>query len=88
MPRLQVQRPVTEGVAALNTLAASDAQFLIDRVFKIGIFNVCPLEGTGWTKLAFRSGVSRFGARLEITAAQVTVSAHRIGMDTFHGRVR
>jgi len=87
MPRLQVQRPVTEGVAALNALATSDAQFLIDRVFKIGIFYVCPLDRTRRTELAFRSGVSGFGSRLEITAAQVTVPAHRIGMNAIHSRV-
>jgi len=87
MPHLQVQRPVTEGVAALNALAAPDAQFLIDRVFKIGIFNVCPLDRTGGAELVFRSCVSGFGARLEITAAQVTVSAHRVGMNAFHSRM-
>jgi len=68
MPHLQVQRSVTEGVATLYAFAAPNAQFLIDRVFKIGIFNVCPLDRSGGAELAFRSCVSGFGARLEITA--------------------
>jgi hypothetical protein len=64
MARLQVQRSVSERVAPLHTFAAPDAQFLIDCVFKIGIFNVCPLDGTGWAELAFRSRVSGFCAWL------------------------
>jgi hypothetical protein len=87
MPRLQVQRPVPERIAALHTFAAPDAQFLIDRVFKIGVFDVCSLDRTGGAELAFRSCVSGFGTRLEITAAQVAITAHRIGMDAFHGRM-
>jgi hypothetical protein len=87
MPCLQVQRTVPERITALYTFAAPDAQFLIDRVLKVGIFNVCPLDRTGGAELAFRSCISGFGTRLEITAAKVTVSAHRIGMDAFHSRV-
>jgi hypothetical protein len=87
MPHLQIQRPVSEGVAAFHALAAPDAQFLIDRVFKIGVFDVCPLDSSGRTELAFRSCVSGFGPWLEIPAAQVAITAHRVGMNTLHGRV-
>jgi hypothetical protein len=87
MPHLQVQRPVPEGIAALHAFAASYAQLFIDGVFKIGIFDKCPLDRTGRTKLTFRSCVSGFGPRLEIAAAQVAIPAHRIRMNAFHGRM-
>jgi hypothetical protein len=44
MPDLQVKRPVSEGVASLHAFTAPHTQLLIDGVFKIGIFDVCPLD--------------------------------------------
>jgi hypothetical protein len=87
MPNLQVKRPVSERIASLHAFSAPHAQFLVDRVFKIGIFDVCPLYGPRGTKLAFRSRISGFGPGLKIAAAQIAITAHRIGMDTFHSRM-
>jgi hypothetical protein len=87
MPNLKIQRSVSEGVAAFHAFATTDTQFFIDGVFKIGVFDICPLDSPGRTELAFRSGVSGLGIGLEIPAAQVAVAAHRVGMNTFHRRV-
>jgi hypothetical protein len=87
MPRLQVQRPVPERIAAFHAFAATDAQLLIDGVFKIGILDVRPLDRSRRAELAFRSCVSVLGSGLEITAAQVAIPAHGIGMDTFYSRM-
>jgi hypothetical protein len=88
MPCLKVQRAVPERIAALHTFAAPDTQLFIDYVFEIGIFYIRPLDSTGWTELAFRSCISRSGAWLKVSAAQIAVSAHRVGMHAFHSRMR
>jgi len=88
MPHLQVQRPVAERIAAFYTFSAPEAQFLIYYVLKIRIFYECSLYRTGWTKLAFSSGIAVFRSRLQITAAQITIPAHRIGMNALHSRLR
>jgi hypothetical protein len=88
MPRLQVQRSVSERVAPLNAFAASHAQLLIDGVFEIRIFDVGALDRSRGAELAFRSRVSGFGTGLKIPAAKVAIPAHGIGMDAFHSRVR
>ncbi len=84
VPVLQIQGSVSECIAALHALAAPDAQFLIDRVFKIGIFDISPFYRTRRTELTFCSGIPHSGSRLQIPAAQVAVPAHRVGMDTFY----
>jgi hypothetical protein len=88
MPVLQIQGTVSERIATLHTFAATDAQFLIDRVFKIGIFDERPFDRARRTELAFRPGISHSCPWLQISAAQVTVSAHREGMDTFYSGMR
>jgi len=85
---LQVKRPVPKRCTAFDTCTASDTQFFIDSVFKIGNFNKIPRDCIGRAELAFRPCISVPGPRLKITAAQVTISTHREGMDTLYGRLR
>ena len=87
MPGLEIQRSIPERITPFHAFAAPDTQFLIDSVFKVGVLYIGPLDRSGRAELAFRSRISRSGTRLKITAAQVAVSAHRVGMNAFHGRV-
>jgi hypothetical protein len=54
---LQGERPITERVTSLDTLAAAVAEFLIDCVFIVRVFDEGAFDGAGGTKLIFR----RFG---------------------------
>jgi hypothetical protein len=84
---LEIEGTVAEGVAAFYAFPAADTQFFVDRVFEIGIFDERPFYGSARAELAFGAGVPYFRARLEVAATQVAVAAHRVRVDTFHGRM-
>ncbi len=87
VPDLQEQRAVTKGIAAFDAFAASVAKGLVDLVFVVRIFDVFTQDRAGGTGLVFRSlgqGV-RFG--VEETEANLAVSADRVHVRAFHGRI-
>jgi hypothetical protein len=84
---LKVERSVAENPAGFDTFATSYTKFLINGVFEIRIFHKLPCDGPGGTELIFRAGIPGFSTRLEITTAEITISAHGIGVETFDGRV-
>jgi len=87
MPDLQKERTIAKSITALNALAATDTQFVVDSVFIIGVFDKSPNNRTGGTELIFRTGIERFRLRLKIAGTQITVAAHGKGMYTFNGRL-
>jgi hypothetical protein len=86
MADLQKQRAVAEGGTADNTFAAADAAAFINGKFKIGFFNKPPPNRPGRTQLVFGTRFERFGLRTEIAGAQITISAHREGVDALDRR--
>jgi hypothetical protein len=86
MPDLQLQGSVPEGTATLHAFSATNAKRFINGIFKKWIFDKFSFDGICRAKLVFGSSIQYFGFRLEITAAQIAVTAHGINMDTFNRR--
>ena len=87
VPDLQMQRAVAEHRAAFYTLCATDAERFINRVFVVRVFDELPLDCTGRAELVFSGGGEFIGLRLEITGAELAISAHVETMDAFHCRL-
>ncbi|GAG17337.1 unnamed protein product [marine sediment metagenome] len=85
MTGLEIKGAISERSASFDTFAAPNTKFFINRVFEVRIFHKCALYGAAGAKLAFRACISGLGSWLKISAAQITISTHGIGMDTFHG---
>jgi len=84
MPNLQVQRPVSEGLAPFHALAATNTKGFVNAVREVRIFDERALDGTDGAELVFRRCVQLLRFRAEIAAAQVTIAAHIIGVNAFH----
>ncbi len=85
MPVLKIEWAVSERTTTFHTFSAADTQIFIHGILKIWIFNERPFYRTRRAELAFRSGISCLGSRLQIPAAQITITAYRKGMNTFYG---
>jgi hypothetical protein len=85
---LEIQGSVSEGPAGLYTFSTPDAEFLIDGILEIRILYKSPFDGAGRAELVLRPRIPGFGAGLEITAAEIAVSAHGIGVRALDGGMR
>ena len=86
VPYLQKKRSVAESGTALYAFAAGDAQHFFDDIFIVGIFHKGADNRAGWAESALRRGVAISRPRLQVSAAQITVPAHIIGMDALDRR--
>ena len=84
MTNLQEQRTISEAVAALNTLCATNTKPLIDHVFVVRILDKSSLDGGCGAQLVFRSGVQIVWRGFEIAGAKLAVPAERVTVNTFH----
>ena len=84
---LKKERPISKPVATLDTFGATDAQLFVYRVFIIRVFDECPLDGRGRTQAVLRAGVEVVRSRFEISSAKLAITANRIGVNTFNGRL-
>jgi hypothetical protein len=81
VPDLHMQGTVTKGGTPFYTLGATDAELLINDIFKIGFLDKPALNGCSWTELILGTGFP-FSPRFEIASAKITVSTQVIGMHT------
>jgi hypothetical protein len=83
---LHIQRAVAEISTSLYTFGASVAKVVIDRIFKIWLFNKFPVNSACRAKLVFRSGADSFNPLPQVSAAEVAISAHLVRMGAFRCR--
>jgi hypothetical protein len=86
MPDLEVEGPVTESRASLDTFGTANAKVFVYLVFEIGLFDEFPDQCPGRTELVLSSGVQVDRTRYEIPPAQITIAAQVISVHTFYGR--
>lgn len=85
MSDLEVQRSISKGGATFYAFATPDAQGLVDRVFKKGLFYILSVDGSCWAQLVLSSGIHLDGAGFQVAPTKVTVSAKIVGVHTFDG---
>ena len=81
---LKEQRAVPEGGASSDTSPAGNAELLDNCIFVVRIFNEGSLNRVCGAQPAFSGRIEIHGALLQMAAAEITVAAHIVGMDTLH----
>ena len=82
---LEIQGAVAKRRTALDAFAASVAQTLVDGIFEIWLLHKFPGNGTRGTEHVFGSGVKFFHIGTVVSATQVAVATHLIGMKALDG---
>ena len=77
-----MQRTISECCAAFYAFGTANTKIFVDHIFKIWLFNVFAFNCGCGAKLIFGSSGAIVGIWLQITAAQVTITAKTISMDT------
>ena len=85
MADLQEERAVAETITAFDAFGAPDAERLVNRVFVIGVFDERAFDSGGGAELIFSRGGKRIRLWLEVASAEIAVTAHRVGVNAFHG---
>jgi hypothetical protein len=85
VPHLEVERSVTETIAAFNAFGATDAQRLINGVFVIRIFDKGPLDRRRRTQLIFSTRIQVIRRRFKISRAELAISADCMSVDALDG---
>lgn len=88
MAYLKKERAISEGIAALDALAAPDAKRLVNRVLVEGLLHEPAADGAGGAKLVFGPRIECWCTWLEISETEPAVSAKLVGVKTFYGRRR
>ena len=81
---LQKHGAVAKSIAPLYAFSAANAQMLVDHVFVIRIFDICPLDCCRRAQLVFRSCIEIVRLRLKIAGAKLAIAAQRIRVNTLH----
>jgi hypothetical protein len=66
---LEKKRPIPKPIATLDAFGATDAKFLVDRVFVIRIFHETSFDSCGWAQTVFRARIEVIWFRFEIPRA-------------------
>jgi hypothetical protein len=82
---LKMKRSVPERGTSLDAFGTSDAKILINGILKEGFLNEVPCDGRSRAEHGLGCGCQPGGSRLEISSAQIAITAEVIGMNTFHG---
>ena len=85
MAHLEKKRPIPKPIATLDAFGATDAKFLVDRVFVIRILHETSFDSCGWAQAVFSARIEIVWFRFEIPRAQLAIAANGVGMHTFHG---
>jgi hypothetical protein len=83
---LKEHRSVAKSGASFGTLSASNAQFLIDHVLIVRLFDEFPFYGSSGAELIFGCRGAVGMANLQIAPAKIAIAAHLIGMHAFYCR--
>jgi len=84
---LQMERAVAEHCATFHTFSATDAERLVNRVFVVRVFDELPFDRAGGAELIFGSGGEFVGLRLEVTGAELAITAHVETVNAFYRRL-
>jgi hypothetical protein len=85
MTHLKKKRTVAKAIATLDTFGATNAKLFINRVFVIRIFNESAFYCGGRAQLILGAGIQVVWGRLEITGAQLAITAQGITVDALYG---
>jgi hypothetical protein len=80
---LQEKRPVSESVAAFDTLGAANAKSFVNGVLVIRILDEGSFDGGGGAQTILGTGVEIVGLGFEIARAKLAVPTNRVSMHTF-----
>ena len=86
MSYLQLQRAVAESPAAFDAFAAAYAKWFVDGIFEERVFDEFTADGVRGAELVFGGSIEGLGAGLEISTAEVAVTAHGENMCTLDCR--
>ena len=83
---LQEKRTVAKTGTALDTLSATVAEGLVDGIFKVGLLYELARDGACWAHQILCRRVQVLHTGTIVSSAQITISAHLVGMETLDGR--
>jgi hypothetical protein len=87
MAHLKEKGTVSEGGTPLDALGTTNTESLINIVFVVWLFDEGSFDRPGRAKLIFGAGVKDSSSQLEITGAEIAISAYSIKLNTFNSRI-